>query len=351
VSAMAGAAAGPKHIPALDGLRAVAVGLVLVAHLPDLAPGTAPRIITALCGIAGYVGVDVFFVLSGFLITRILIADAAAGRPLRRFWGRRFLRIFPAYYMLLIGVALVAPGPSLPWCATYLSNYYFALGGEHDALLGHTWSLAVEEHFYLVWPFVVMGLAPRVAKRALLFVIIPGALLSATLPALLEMPYAAGLVYEGTHARALSLGLGCLLAFDERTSVQRPLTSRQTIALIASAGAAWIATLLVAQTRLGPVGFMVGYAWICRAALVLVLRAPHPIVTRIASAASLRHVGSISYGLYLYHPPAYALIAFAIPESLWPLRIPLAVLAAYAIARISFAVVEQPLLRLKERFR
>jgi peptidoglycan/LPS O-acetylase OafA/YrhL len=152
-----------RHIPALDGLRGIAVLLVLWAHVPTGSLGTTLE--TAKLFVKpGYLGVDVFFVLSGFLITRILLADREAGVPLSWFWARRFLRIFPIYYLLLAVLWFVERGPEWPWCAGYVSNFYFIFHGDHaseSSSLRHTWSLAIEEHYYLVWPLVVYALRGR----------------------------------------------------------------------------------------------------------------------------------------------------------------------------------------------
>src|SRR5262249_43976988 len=151
----------------LDGLRGIAVILVLWAHLSEEnTVGWGATIKHWLS--PGLVGVDIFFVLSGFLITRILIADKARGMPLKNFLIRRFLRIFPIYYLTILLVFLYAPGRYILYCAGYLGNFYFAYHPAHLPL-HHTWSLAVEEHFYLLWPFAVYRLSLPAARRATLF--------------------------------------------------------------------------------------------------------------------------------------------------------------------------------------
>jgi peptidoglycan/LPS O-acetylase OafA/YrhL len=150
------------HMTQLDGLRALAVLGVFVEHtLPN-------QIVTVLD--SGQAGVRLFFVLSGFLITGILIrardqATAGGGslnHVLRAFYARRFLRIFPLYYFVLglaLALGISAAREGAAWHLLYLSNVYFVLGGP-DATIGHFWSLAVEEQFYLFWPMVVL-FAPR----------------------------------------------------------------------------------------------------------------------------------------------------------------------------------------------
>lgn len=139
-----------KYVPQLDGLRAIAILFVMVFHL-----GVFPL---------GWVGVPLFFVLSGYLITTILVADRSKSLRdfLARFYWRRTVRIFPLYYLyvLIIAVAAILFGYSLNgygWFLAYLGNYQIALSQDVPAggLVAHLWSLAVEEQFYLIWPFVV----------------------------------------------------------------------------------------------------------------------------------------------------------------------------------------------------
>ena len=147
----------PDHLPALDGLRALAVLLVLWTHTPLTLQHPELAAWSAFVQ-PGYLGVDVFFVLSGFLITRILLSEKARAVPLWKFMLRRAVRIFPAYYLLVGLVAAFAWTPDVPWCALYLGNVFYPAFG-HAGLLQHSWSLCVEEHFYLLWPPLVALLA------------------------------------------------------------------------------------------------------------------------------------------------------------------------------------------------
>lgn len=162
----------PKTIPALDGVRGVAVTLVVVFHLrPDLVPG-------------GWVGMSVFFPLSGFLITRLLLAELARNRQisLRQFWSRRARRLLPALYALLacVGIVLVIKGmwnsteQGATWSSLFYVNNWWQLHGSTDywsqfgapSVFEHLWSLSVEEQFYIVWPLLVFA-AARWARRPL----------------------------------------------------------------------------------------------------------------------------------------------------------------------------------------
>jgi peptidoglycan/LPS O-acetylase OafA/YrhL len=149
-----------RHIPTLDGLRGIAVLLVILYHCGARIPSTTGTYLLQRVLDLGWSGVDLFFVLSGFLITGILLDTRESLSYFRTFYGRRVLRIFPLYFAYLTAVLLlVHPGPD-PWSyLTYLSNWYFGQGGR-DLYVGHLWSLAIEEQFYLAWPAIVW-LMPR----------------------------------------------------------------------------------------------------------------------------------------------------------------------------------------------
>ncbi|WP_141731612.1 acyltransferase family protein [Oligoflexus tunisiensis] len=168
--------AAQGHIPALDGIRGLAILMVLCVHFfVTFTPQNFFEL--SLQKLSGYgtLGIDLFFMLSGFLITGILMDTKADAQYLRNFWVRRFLRIFPLYYLVLLLVMLVllllpeALQPAyakvwdaMPWAWTYLLNFYIAAEGSWSVpYIGHFWSLAVEEQFYLVWPLLVYRLAER----------------------------------------------------------------------------------------------------------------------------------------------------------------------------------------------
>lgn len=175
------ATASAQHLDALDGLRALAIVLVLVHHLtPGGDPNQGVRAVVFKLAQIGWSGVDLFFVLSGFLITGILLRGKAAGRPMSSFLMRRVLRIVPAYYLALFLVLVVVPlvtgaypvpdaSLQLPWWL-YVSNMFPAnfevLGGLFG--MSHFWSLAVEMQFYLLWPLLVYRLSPDALVRTAL---------------------------------------------------------------------------------------------------------------------------------------------------------------------------------------
>jgi peptidoglycan/LPS O-acetylase OafA/YrhL len=202
---------GLDTIASLDGLRALAILAVMWEH------SNLIRLPSQIHGMVrpAYLGVDIFFALSGFLITRILLHDRARGVPLRFFLMRRFLRIFPIYYLTLAVVAVWRPGPDVGWSALYLSNFYFAFNSD-PSLLRHTWSLAVEEHFYLFWPLMVYGLKLHWSRALAWFFPIMGVGCGVALISFAPEAWPVGnLIYRGTMFRITSLALGALVAFYE----------------------------------------------------------------------------------------------------------------------------------------
>ena len=218
----------PEHIPTLDALRALAVLMVFWSHIPIIATPPVVRLLRSAIN-PGYFGVDLFFVLSGFLITRILLAERQNGRPLRLFLARRALRIFPIYYLLLALLMFVKPGVYLAWCAVYLSNFHFMFDKTPNPL-PHTWSLAIEEHFYLLWPPIVRFCAVW-RSRAIGLGMITLSIVAAVVTVLLKQQYPSSLIglardpiYRGSIYRFGSLLVGAMFAFHEgwlRASVAR----------------------------------------------------------------------------------------------------------------------------------
>ena len=220
------------RIPALDGIRGIAILLVMFIHFTErnVSAGLANSIYTQLAGV-GWIGVDLFFVLSGFLITGLLLDSKGAPHYFRNFYARRTLRIFPLYYACLLVWLVAVPWLAPPswqygqgvlatlereqaWYWTYLSNWRMGLDGEWPGLgISVYWSLAIEEQFYLIWPAVVRFCSVRMLRRIAL------ALIGAAFAARLAMVYAGAqpiLVYVSTPTRMDALALGALVAIAMR---------------------------------------------------------------------------------------------------------------------------------------
>lgn len=336
--------------PEIDGLRAIAVILVVAFHVG--VPGFS----------AGFVGVDVFFVISGFLITRLLRAELhASGRiDLADFFARRVRRLIPALTLVVVAtltLALALETPSLElrplaesalFASVFLSNVYLQqavsgyFGAQADVTpLLHTWSLAVEEQFYLVWPILLIALAGAGRRfklrdsRLTASVLWVGALVS------LGLFLAVGEVKPGaafflTPFRAWELGLGALLAVAPPVHGQRLGVTVQTLGLAAILSmtvllGAFKPSLPVLGAVLGAVAVVAGTA-----------AAPEGPVARLLAARVPVLIGKLSYGWYLWHWPLLALArAEDLGERVLWRDLPLAVLAL-GLAYLTWRLVERP---------
>ncbi|MEF9520607.1 acyltransferase family protein [Streptomyces sp. RB13] len=308
-----------RHIAPLDGLRGVAVLGVLFFHAGHFD--------------GGFLGVDLFLVLSGFLITGLLLKEARArdGRiDLLAFWGRRARRLLPALAVVLAGTLLLvwALGPPNllryalddgPWVAANLANWHFVADrvGYWDSagtrVFSHLWSIAVEEQFYVVWPLVLCLTARgRGGGRRVAAVAAAGAAASLVLMVVLTTPADTTRVYEGTDTRAFSLLLGALAATEPAARLVSRLgeraAGRWSLALAAGIGAYWI----TADGQNSPSVFRGGLFLHALAAALLIAclaRAPRTPAGRFLAAAPLRRLGTVSYSLYLWHWPVYLLLS------------------------------------------
>lgn len=341
--------------PALDGVRALAIVAVLLVHLHEP--------VFSLGGL----GVDVFFVLSGFLITLLLLGEhRATGRlHFARFYGRRALRLFPALYTALAVVALYAllvAGSSdrsalltdAGFGAVYLKNWQSALGfaGERSGPLVHLWSLALEEQFYLVWP-PILALGLRARRHGLLVALCGLAVALGTLSRLLDGAGAPALAYQRADALLFGCAAGILLDRRRRTGAGGPAP--------AWAPGGLAALLVLTVVLLVPVGDALG-SWTDRlvpsvvAALavvvvVAVVQRPTGPAARVLSVPPLVALGRISYGLYIWHLPIFKLTPPRLLPSSPVLADVVLVALSVAVAVVSYVVVERPALRLKARLR
>lgn len=344
------------HISVLDGLRAIAALLIIWVHIPRGVLFWWLDSLTLHLPL-GYLAVDVFFVLSGFLITRILLVDRDQGVPVSQFLLRRCLRIFPIYYLTIAVLAVVDPRPQLIWCAGYLSNFYFSFDHSPHPLR-HVWSLAVEEHFYLIWPFVVYGLSVKHSRNCLVFGVFPFAILGAAAVIMLDGQIPAdALIYRGSMFRFLSLGIGAMFAYYES-----PLRDRHGVVLLGAALSFVVGCMGIVVMKKAifyqwnPLIRTVGYALMSGSIVQATIALRHSKAPLIAVLRSrpIRFIGRISYGLYLYHYPIYyAFNMVGTPGDVAPTRmtVALAVVTTFVVAVSSYFVVERPLLKLKDRFR
>jgi peptidoglycan/LPS O-acetylase OafA/YrhL len=325
-----------RHVRQLDGLRALAVAGVLFHHfvLGKLELGTF--------------GVLLFFVISGFLITGILLDTkslVSSGllsirEALRLFYMRRVLRIFPLYYFVLAALFVLdvpAVRERMLWNASYLTNIWIAVHHHYDEATGHFWSLAVEEQFYICWPLIIL-LTPRRYLRPLMYTLICA---SASFRAFGKLLFQLDPVTSNalTIAQLDPLAIGGLLALKNESDKR----------LIRSIGV-YCAPAVVVEVALGLLGVGTKLRWVsfellCTlSAASLVSRAASGIGTgfgRFLEWRPVRYVGSISYGLYIYHLPVFILIG----KRGW-----LAALLTLVVASVSWRFFEKPINDLKRYF-
>jgi peptidoglycan/LPS O-acetylase OafA/YrhL len=331
------------RIPSLDGIRALSIALVLAWHLSS--SGSA-RWLGQLWRIdSGNLGVRMFFVISGFLITSLLLAEhtRTGTVDLRRFYFRRAFRIMPAFYVFLAAMALAAasglvlvPHGSLLRAATYTANY---LGTGWT--LGHTWSLAVEEQFYLLWPclIVLLGLRRAFFGAALVLLLSPMFRTIADLSG--HWPDSPRYSFECV---ADALATGCLLAYARTWLWDMPRYRR---VLEGRAMEAWplvILAIAIASARWLHFGAAVGITLLNIAIAVWIdwcLHYPESRVGRMLSARPIAFIGVLSYSIYLWQQPFL--------REGHALRFPLSILCIGVIAVASFFLIERPMLRLRGR--
>lgn len=373
-------AAVRRHMPPLDALRGVAVLLVLAHNFNVVdAHGGLSSAMEAAMNI-GWVGVQLFFVLSGFLITGILLDTARAKNYYQAFFARRTLRIFPLYYVVLALGFFVLPlltavppghGTHQGWLWTYLTNWAEPFGRGEPAF-PHFWSLAVEEQFYLIWPVIVHRMSARGVTRlgGVLLLLVP------IVRVLCRSHWNAEAAYTFTICRVDALAVGAMLAAVLRdphwsAAFERSIDSFVTlvrwprIALLAAFAGLFVVTH--GLPRAGAATQSFGYSGLALLCAAWIAVEVHAWVKRCQSgtgrnpvAAALRSVGKYSYAMYVFHAPLHLFVGVRVVARLShgaapsiPLALAYAVAATaatYVLAVISFRVLEQPFLRLKDRF-
>ena len=357
------------YLPALDGIRGVGMLNIMGVHAG------------VWLTIGGFYLLDSFFALSGFLITSLLIVELQKSSTIKlgAFWARRARRLLPALFVMLIGVAIIfgvfVPAGTYPTlrgdalsALFYFANWHFILSGSDyfhqtglTSPLIHTWSLAVEEQFYLVWPLVVLGVY-KIWKslRALLIVAVGGALLSALEMALLYHPGNENRLYFGTDTHAQSVLVGAALAVGlamwaerRRTGAGQDWQARTpwarniltAIGVIGIVGSAILYTTVHSDEAFAYRGGFLLAALAASAVLLSVSCAQFSPVARLLSFPVFTFTGRVSYGMYLWHFPLFTFINHARTGlSGWAL-FGVRVVPTVAVATLSFYLIERPIRR------
>ncbi len=388
-----------RAIPTLDGMRGIAVLLVLMFHFAWTFPGEDPTTaVTFVDKVAvrihaflwsGWIGVDLFFVLSGYLITRGLVTPSAKvlGTRLKMFWMRRVLRIFPLYYAFIIVGSIVAlavvgtsawiPGPSY-W--VYMQNYALAFDDEPLRWTAHFWSLAIEEQFYFVWPIVALMVSRRRLIPTIL-VLVPAVVMlrgfmvfkGASIPVLNGIFHGdqgiAKFVYRATFTRADGLLLGAFVAVTQR-EVLHPVSiawRRLRFPILIASAVALVGLYVLANglndydRRIISIGYVTLAVFFASSISMCADAVISERFRAFLSWGPLVACGKVSYGMYIFH---WVLVILLVPRlekmqvgmgAVTQMALNLGVIVVgtavvYVLATLSFKFFESPFLKLKRRF-
>ena len=330
------------RIPSLDGMRAVSIVLVVAWHLRS--SGSAPWLDPLWRIDTGNLGVRVFFVISGFLITSVLLAEyrRTGTIALRRFYIRRAFRIMPVFYVFLAVMAIAgafgvvdAPLSSVLLAGAYTGDYTHLSWS-----VGHTWSLAVEEQFYLLWPGLIalFGLRRAFVGAMAMLLISPTV---RTIALVGHWPNATRYAFEGV---ADALATGCLLAYSRSWLWDRPLYRRMLQSKTMYLCPVIIAAVAAANVRSELFGAIAGISLLNIMIAVFMdwcLRDPDTVIGRVLNARPIAFIGVLSYSIYLWQQPFL--------REHHSLAFPLNVACIGAFALTTYLLVEKPFLRLRAR--
>jgi peptidoglycan/LPS O-acetylase OafA/YrhL len=359
----------------LDGFRGIAIAAVLLAHCMRFNANTPALDWADAFFASGWMGVDLFFVLSGYLITRILLCSRGSQRYFTNFYMRRVLRILPAYYfyLLLVFVATPAAGwidPALRYAeefvplAFFLQNFSISLQRRWFQMPGldHLWSIAVEEQFYVVWPLLVAACPPRLLARCCLAIILVAWVTKLALTAAGAWAFS---IYVLPFTRMDALAAGALIAALPYATWNADVCRKTAMGVGTAALMLVVLEFLrsrgLAMSAESPAAaYTILTTLVCAALLFAVVRAPQAdSLRRLCSIAPLRFLGKYSYGIYLLHygitqifkRPLLSTFEERLPEAFGALVAGFSVIAVSILAAIAmFHLLEQPLLNLKRYF-
>lgn len=349
-------------IQVLDGLRGYAALMIVLSHMPRISNTELGKTMFEMISSLklSYLGVDLFFILSGFLITRIIIKEKIENRfSLKSFYIKRALRIFPIYYLTIIACGFLFSWDGIGYLAIYAGNYYFSFN-EVIHPLAHTWSLAVEEHYYLLWPLIIYFFTLKTIKKYTLPII------CFLVTAFIVMAYYTlnesvvdRMLYMGTQFRMLSLGLGSMLAFYEQKVIA--LNKKHTTKWILLIGVLCYVLVIIAHEgifdAIAPTRVLQLFLFsICSLfffVFVLLQENKKNSVNDFFNNKPIKFVGKISYGIYLYHYPVFFWWGMTNTqigsEPVSFLTFIPALLTVIILACTSYWLIEKPLITYKRR--
>lgn len=352
-----------KHIPALDGLRGIAVLTVMIYHVEYLFPPLHSFVK------GGFLGVDIFFVLSGFLISSILIKEYEKDGQinLKNFYVRRFFRLVPAFWTFLIclyflGNFLLPPRQAAAiydnnnflFAFSYLMNWHSASNDDLAGNLNHAWSLAIEEQFYIIWSLILYKAFAENRERKQIFV-----WTSATILILIAWRTFRALtgtdtriLYYSTDTRIDALLIGCVTAmiYSWKLLPQKLYASKSfSLAALASLATALLVLFNFSHTdKFLYCGTISVFSMSIGVIILWIITRRKSIVKLLLELKPLRWVGQISYGLYLWHFVFYEFGKKTFEA--FPVQLIVGISLAFTVSATSFYLIEKPFLKLKEKF-
>jgi peptidoglycan/LPS O-acetylase OafA/YrhL len=343
----------------LDGLRGYASLMLFLAHFPQVENSRIAQFIYHVVSYSkmGYLGVDFFFVLSGFLITRIIINEKKLGKfCFKNFYKKRVLRIFPVYYFTLIMIGIFITWEKLFFTITFTYNYSYPFEKVRYPF-EHFWSLCVEEHFYILFPMFLYFLKLRNAQNIVQYYIPIFCIIAAFMTyVFFEKNIADKMVFSSSYCRILSLSFGSVFAFKETEIDKLNFTFKQF--LIISAVAILIYTLGVKSDDLSSIFFppiirLISFSILSSIIFIWVLKLEKKPsnLKCIFSNSVVTFIGGISYGLYLYHFPIIFIIGQKYENYIGIVKINDAIIiivASFVMSIISYFFIEKPILKLKK---
>jgi len=343
----------PTHLSALDGVRGLAALMIMFFHfMPAQYDKVNHPILYFLkkISIFGQCGVPLFFVLSGFLITRILLNSRLYNNYFKIFYLKRALRIFPLYYLYLILTFYILPLIFGQEMVNWNMSWYYFFYMQNFAMTfnwkiadaPHLWSLAVEEHFYLLWPFIIYYFSNRAILKIIGIIVI---LALACRVFIIHLGYG---VYYFTFAAFDSLAIGAFLAFNQKYK----FINRRGFYLIMVSSAIPLVVFFVLFTGEGNdyiQYFKTLVISVFCMTIIGLITLNDPYLSKIFKNFFLSYTGKISYGLYVFHSTCFGLVYMIIKPGCFVSSLFFCFFAAYLIATLSYYLFEQWFLRIKDR--